>query len=529
MAQDQKDTRVVLKGEAGRKKLLEGAHALYETVGATYGPKGQNVLCEKTFGRPLPTRDGVTVARETYFKDRSKNMGSQLVLEAAETTNRIAGDGTSATVVAAYYLMKYGSQLISAGMNPMEVKQLFIKDSETVLEKLASLSKPVKKNQLQEVATVSSGDPLLGQLISEAVEYVGKDGGIMTEKAPVSDVEREYMDGYYIQQGFQAVQTGRKELNDPFVLVVEKRLTSAAEVSDLLTKTLQTMEFKPESGIPRFLVIGNIEEAAYFSLVNLINQGKVDCVIVKTPPQFGEMSREVLADIAIYASCKVITESTNIQQSFAQKWPDGKMHSAFIGHVNRVVTNHNETTVFADNSTEDVKVRIQEIKDRLESEISDNIAEKLRQRISMLEGKIAIFRIGGATDSEKEEKEFRIEDSINATRAAQRHGIVPGGATTIVELSKCDISSAYSNALQSVFKKLLRNANLPVDLKLQELMNAPYGQGFNLREDDGLVDMTKAGILDPTLVISETIKNATSVAHIALTTGIVLTFEDRQE
>lgn len=527
MAQDQRDTRIVLKGEAARKKILEGAYAVWQTVGTTYGPKGQNVLAEKVYGRPLPTRDGVTVARETYFKDRAKNMGAQLVLEASETTNRIAGDGTSATVGLSYYLMKYGTQLIASGVNPMEVKNILIRDAEILLDKLDKLAKPVKKHQLREVATVSSGDALLGQLIAEAIEYVGKDGGIMTEKSPVNDVEREYMDGYFMQQGFQALQTGRKELHDPLVLILDKRLTAAAEIADLLTKTLQTIGFKPEDGIPRFVIIGNVEESAYFSLIDLINKGKIDCIIVKTPPQFGEMSREVLADIAAYCNCQVISESVNIQQSFAHNGANGK-RSPYIGTLNRIVASHNETTMFADNTTEAVTVRVQEIKDRLEGEISDAIAEKLRQRISMLEGKIAIFRIGGATDSEKEEKEFRIEDSINATRAAERHGVVSGGATTLVELSKEDISDTYRKALRAVFGKLLRNAALPVDVKLNELIIADYGMGFNLRGDGELVNLIKEGILDPKLVISEIIKNATSVAHIALTTGVLLIFEDRE-
>lgn len=519
MAQDTRDTRIVLKGDHARKKLLEGAKAVWETVGTTYGPKGQNVLAEKVFGRPLPTRDGVTVARETYFKDRAKNMGSQLVLEAAEVSNRVAGDGTTATTGLAYYLMKYGTQLIASGVNPMEVKRILIQDSEILLEKLDTLAKPVKKSQLREIATVSSGDPLLGQLIAEAVEYVGKDGGIMTEKSPVADVEREYMDGYFVQQGFQALQTGRKELNDAFVLVIEKRVTAAAEIADLLTKSLQAVEFKPEMGIPRLVVIGNVEEAAYFSLVNLINQGKIDCIIVKSPPQFGEMNREVLGDIAVYTGCEVISDVTNTSNA---------LKSYHVGRVNRIVSSHNETTLFVDNDTEVVKSRVQLIKERLEGESSDAIAEKLRQRISMLEGKIAIFRIGGATDSEKEEKEFRIEDSINATRAAERHGVVPGGATTLVELSREGISDTYRKALRSVFGKLLRNAELPVDVKLNELLASKYGMGFNLRGDGELVDLIAEGILDPKLVVSEIIKNATSVAHIALTTGVVLVFEDKE-
>lgn len=531
MSQEVKDHRIMTKGSAARRELIKGARFMYDSVTTTFGPKGQNVLVEKPFGRPLPTRDGVTVARETYSKIRSENMGAQLLLEASENTNRIAGDGTTATVALAYHLLKNGEQLITAGVNPMEVKDLFINDSDTILEELNKIAKPVKKAQLKEVATVSSGDPLLGQLIAEAVDYVGENGGIMTEKAPVEEVEREYVDGYYLQQGFSALPTGKKELVDPLVLVLEKRITSSADIAELLTKSLQAKDFDPQSGgIPRFLIIGNIEEAAYFQIVNLINSGKLDAVVIKTPPQFGEMGRELLADIAIYANCKVFTEADNLNNfviNDPQKYEPAS--SPFVGSISKVVATHSESTIFADNSTEGVEMRVQELKDRLENEVSDNVAEKIRDRIAKLEGKIALFRIGGATDSEKEEKEFRVEDSINATRAAQRHGVVPGGASTLLWLSKCNISQPYSQALQSVFKKLLRNAALPAQVKLQEALQAPHGYGFNLRESDDLVDLVKAGVLDPKLVVSEVIKNATSVAHIALTTGVLLNFEDRPE
>ena len=336
------------------------------------------------------------------------------------------------------------------------------------------------------------------------------------------------MDGYYLQHGFQALQAGKKELNDPIVLVIDRRISSAAEISDILTKSLQVLEFNPQSGqIPRFLLVGNIEEAAYFSVVNLINQGKIDCVIVKSPPQFGEMGKEVLDDIAKYAGCQVITDSTNLK-AFSTSGAKGKLHSPYIGSVNRVVANKSETTLFADNTTETVRTRVQEIKDRLVDEISDNIAEKLRQRIAMLEGKIALFRIGGTTDSEKEEVEFRVEDSINATRAAQKFGVVPGGAATLIELSKCEISPAYRKALCAVFKRLLRNAALPAEVKLAEILEAEYGYGYNLREGGELVDLVTVGILDPKQVVEEVIKNATSVAHIALTTGVCIVFEDKE-
>lgn len=531
MAQDIKDHRIIIKGEKARKELEQGARFIYEPVMTSFGPKGRNVLIEKPFGRPLPTRDGVTIAREVYSKDRSKNMGAQLLLEASETTNRVAGDGTTATIGLTYHLVKNGMQLIASGKNPMEVKDILIQDSEILLDRLEKLAKPVKKYQLKQVATVSSGDPLLGELIAGAVEYVGKNGGIMTERASLPDVEREYMDGYYLQSGFQAIPTGKKEMNDPIVLVCEKRITAAAEIADLLTKTLTVLKHSAQDGqIPRFLIIGNIEDTAYFNLIDLINKGKIDCIIVKTPPQFGEMGREVLADIATYAQCKVITESVNIQRSFAQKFgASGKLQSPYIGTINRVVANHNETTLFSDYNGEDLQIRIQTLKDQLESEPSDHVAEKIRQRIGMLEGKIAMFRIGGATDSEKEEKEFRIEDSINATRAAERYGVVPGGAITLLELSKCNISQTYKQALRSVFERLLKNAALPSELKLDEALKAPYGQGFNLRESNELVDMVKAGILDPVLVVKEVVRNATAQAHLILTMGNLVIFEDSEK
>lgn len=530
MAQEQKDHRLKISGDKARDELLKGAKFMYDSVTTTFGPKGQNVLVEKAFGRPLPTRDGVTVARETYTKVRSENMGVNLLLEASETTNHNAGDGTTATVALAYHLIKNGQQLIASGVNPMEVKEILIKDSEILLEQLDRLSTPVKKSQLKEVATVSSGDPLLGELISGAINHVGENGGIMTEKSPIAEVEREYVDGYYLQQGFTALPMGKVELLDPYVLVIEKRITSGADIAELMSKTLQAKQHDPNT-IPKFLLIGNIEEAAFVNVVNLINQQKVNAVVIKTPPQFGEMGRELLADIAIYANCKVFTEGDNFKNFSTEiATPQGKqLHSQFIGSINKVVATHTESTIFADKDSEAVKVRIQEIKDRLDSEVADAISERLRDRIAKLEGKIALFRIGGATDSEKEELEFRVEDSINATRAAQRHGVVPGGGITLLELSKTKVSNTYANALQSVFKKLLRNAALPAEVKLQEALNAPYGYGFNLRKDDKLVDLVKEGVLDPKLVVQEVIKNATSVAHIALTTGTILTFQDREE
>lgn len=517
MAQSVKDHRFILSEDEARSKLLEGAKAVYETVSTTYGPRGRNVLIEKPFGRPVLTRDGVTVARDTYFKERAKNMGAQLLIEASETTNRIAGDGTSATVVLGYNLMKQGVQKIASGIHPMEIKETLQNDSQTLLDELDKLKKPTKKGQLEQVATVSSGDPILGKLIAEAVEYVGSDGGILTEKAFTPEVEREYVDGYYLQSGFEALQTGKKELVSPMVIVSSRRLSSAQDAAELVNKAAIAAKIQ-QGDIPRFLLIGNFEEAAYMTILTAVNQGAIDAVIIKTPPQFGAMSTHVLDDIAIYAGCKPITDGTNLQD----------FDATYLGSVDKVVANKTEATLFSQ-PREEVEYRVNELREQMDIETSDPIIEKLRDRIAKLEGKIALFRIGGVTETEKEELEFRVEDGIQATRAAFSDGVVPGGGVTLLTLSKLDISDMFKNSLKDTFKKLLVNANLPAELKLDEALNAKPTQGFNLRKGSELVDLVDEGILDPALVTEQTIKNAASAVAGALTVGASLIFEDKTE
>lgn len=519
MAQDKKDTRIIIKGDDARAKLLEGARLVYETVSTTYGPKGRNVLAEKPFGRPVLTRDGVTVARETYFEDRAANMGAQQILEAAETTNRLAGDGTSATAILAYELMKGGAQAIAAGVHPMQIKQQLIDDSIILLEQLDSLSKPVKKGQLEQVATVSAGDPNLGKMIAEAIEKVGVDGGITAEKAPIQDIEREYVEGYYLQTGFMALQLGKKEMTSPSVIVSSKRLTSPVDGLELLNGVAKAQQLQPGQ-IPRVLFVGNIEDGAYNMIVDNINRGTIDAIVIKTPPQFGEMGKQLLEDIAIYCGCSPLTDSMSIK-NFGTK---------YIGSVDRVVANRNESTLYGSNTGETIQDRVAEIKSQLEVEVSDTIAERLQDRIAKLQGKIALFRIGGTTETEKEETEFRIEDAIQATRAAAEHGIVAGGGATLLRLSVvANLSATYRNALHNVFKKLLTNADIPAEVGLEQALRSAVGSAFNLREDGELVNMVEAGILDPTLVVQEVIKNATVVAANALTTDVLLVFADKEE
>lgn len=515
---DKKDGRIIIKGEAARKALLEGAEFAYNAVTPTYGAKGTNVMIEKPFGRPLTTRDGVSVARDTYTSERATNMGTQRVLEAAETTNRIAGDGTTATVALTYNLLHRGALAIAAGIHPMEIKRQFIEDSYKVLEKLDELKKDVKEEQLNEVAAISSGDPLLGTLIAEAIVRVGADGGIITEKAPLDDIEREFVDGYYLQNGFQALQVGKKEIADPFVIVSIRRLSSAADIIDILTNIAKIKGLQP-GNIPRVLFIGNIEDAAYNTIVENINRGTIDAIVLKTPPMFGEMGKQLLEDVAIYANCRPFTESAGIRN----------FDTSYIGNINKIVASKTESTLFADNSTEAIITRVQEIRDQIKTETVDAISEKLKDRVAKLEGKIALFRIGGVTDSVKEEVEFRVEDAIHATRAAYTGGIVAGGGVTLLELSKLDISSYYCQALRDTFMRLIENAGMPPEVKLEQALKVEPGFGFDLKHtDELLIDMIKNGIIDPALVVREIIKNATASATDMLTTETLIIFEDKK-
>lgn len=525
---EKKQGKILVPEEEARKGLLEGAKAVYDAVATTYGPKGKNVLLEKGFGRPLLTRDGVTVAKDVYFSDRLKNMGAQTIIEAAEATNRIAGDGTSATSVLSYNLFDEGVRSINSGTHPMEVRDSLTRDSFTILERLEQLSSPVRDDQLEEVATVSVGDPLIGKLIAEALLYVGREGGIVTEKAPIAEVEREYIDGYFIQSGFTALQGGRREVENPWVVVSSKPINSVSAVTQLITKVYIANGINDEASLksyiqkigklPTFAFIGEFNEAAYIHVVNLVNANKIDAVVIKTPPQFGGMSKHLLEDIAIYVGCKPVTETTALDL----------VDASFVGTVDKLVTNKSETTLFADSETESISDRTKLLREQIDSEPVDALSEKLRDRLAKLEGKICIFKIGAPTETEKEELEFRIEDAINSTRNAYNEGIVPGGGVTLLELSRLDISSTYKKALHNSFKRLLENAGFETEVKLREALNAEYGLGYNLRKSDELVGVIESGIIDPVTVLREVIKNSTSAIGGALTIGSVLVFEDKE-
>lgn len=527
MSQPVKDDKQIIFEDEARAAVLEGARIMYDTVTLTYGPKGKNVLIEKIYGRPTLTRDGVTVAREVYSKERGINMGMQLLEEASQTTNRIAGDGTTATVAVAYNLLKLAMKKIGNGDDPMVVRQQILDDSYKVLDNLKTISKDVVAGQLQQVATVSSGDANLGQLIAEAVEEVGADGGLITEKAPITGVDRKYVNGYFLQQGFTAIASGKKDLDNPYVVITSKLLGSGVDVVELLNKVF-TMAYTEQGIAPgqplpqpvRIAFFGEIEGDAYNTIVANIQKGVFDGAIVKTPPM-GEISVQYLEDLAVYTGGKSLAQGENLS-SFDE---------TYVGRADKVTATMTETTVFGGHGAqEDIDNRLQEIKDRLKTEEIDAIAEKLRDRLAKLEGKIAVFRIGGATDTERDEKEFRIEDAIQATKAAANYGVVPGGGATLIALANTEgISDLTKQALEETFKRLVENAGLSGDVELDKMSNAKPGVGYNLRKGSELVDVVAEGILDPTLVVEQTIENAASTAGNAATVGAIITFTDKKE
>ena len=514
MSQAANDHKILTYDKKAREALLTGATKMYKAVTKTYGPKGENVILEKVYGQPIVTRDGVTVAREVYSKVRDENAAMRLMREAADATNTVAGDGTTATIALTYHLLR---RALEQGTNFMQVRDQFKADAELLQTTLDKITKDVKKGQLTQVATVSCGDKALGQLIAEAVEQVGADGGIVTERAHVADVEREYVEGYFVQKGFTAITAGKRELVSPVIIAVNNKISNNADILGLLQKLATILQINPKNGEKlKFVIFGNVEGEAYQTLVANVIRGTIDAVAVPTP-EGGDLGTQYLEDIATYTGGKVIT--------------DGNFDMSFLGSADKVVCSQYQCSVFGGKfKEEDYKKRLLDLKDRLEAEEFDNVAEKLRDRLSKLSGKVAIFRIGGATESEKEEKEFRVEDAIQASRAAYSTGVVPGGGTTLVRLAQTEgLSPMFKGALEDTFKKLLQNADLPAEVKLNELLQTKAPMGYNLRKGDELVNLEDEGILDPSLVVGEVIRNAASIAGNLVTAGAIVVFEDAPE
>jgi chaperonin GroEL len=515
-------------GEEARKALERGVNSLADTVKITLGPKGRNVVLDKKFGTPLITNDGVTIAKEIELEDPFENMGAQLVKEVSTKTNDVAGDGTTTAVVLAQAIIKEGLKNLAAGANPMILKKGISTAVDAAVKSLKKLSKPVdSKNDISHVASVSSGEEEIGKLISDAMEKVGKDGVITVEESKTMKTELNVVEGMQFDRGYASaymVTNPEKmtvEFDDAHLLITDKKISSVQEILPLLNQVL-------ERGIKLVIIAEEIEGEALATLIVNKLRGALNCVAVKAPG-FGDRRKAMLEDIAILTGGQVISSDLGIELK--------DVDVSMLGRAKQVkVDKENTTIVEGYGSADDIKERINAIKAQIEETTSDYDKEKLQERLAKLSGGVAVINVGAATEVEMKEKKLRIEDALNATRAAVEEGIVPGGGVALLSTIK-DIEKVVASlegdektgaaivlrAVEEPIRQIAVNAGFDgaiVVNKILENKNSTFG--FDALKNE-YKDLVEAGIVDPTKVVRSALQNAASVASVLLTTESVVT------
>lgn len=516
MNQEPKDrTREVTFDETAHKDLHSGIEIMRKAVGSTYGPGGRNVLIKKKYVHPVLTRDGVTVARDiagygNKLPNQIAGEAAKLVYQASEKTNKTAGDGTTATVVLLAELYKAGYKQITAGEDAMVVKRKLDQNRDAIVKFIESKSVKATKEKLNQVAYISSGDEALGNMISDLVWDVTADGSISIEYQNAPFVEVEKVTGYLFNNGFRHLAVNEVELQEPLVFVSQKRLATRGDIIPLL-------EAVPKGR--QFVIVGDVSGGALETLVWAIQNQKADGLSIQ-PPAFGADGHEYFEDIATYTGARLILES----DSFKDITPANV--SEYVGQVKKANIGRDKATLFGDNATGDaIAERLKTIKEELKgNNVSPSLKEKLEGRYAKLAGKVSIIKVGAATEVEREELFFRVEDAVEACKSALSSGIVAGGATTVLFASKLkELEPFVQEALQQPFRLLMSNAALDAGLKLEKTLEAGYGKGFNLRDmTDEPIDLLDAGIVDATKVALEVVKNSFSAAGALLTTGAVI-------
>lgn len=535
MQQEPKDRiKKVEFDQEAHTKLAKGVEIMRKAVGSTYGPGGRNVLIQKKYVHPVLTRDGVTVARDiaghgNKIKESVAGEAAKLIYQASEKTNKTAGDGTTATVVLLADLYKAGYRRIVAGEDPMHVKRLLDTNRDIVLSFIKSQSIKCTEKMLKQVAYISSGDKELGAMVSDLVWDVGADGSITITYHNAPYVEVEKVTGYLFDQGFRNLSM-EVEFEAPKVFVTQKRMATKTDMIPIL-------EAMSNAGnIQQFVIIGDVAGQALETLIWAIQNQQADGIVIP-PPAFGADGHDYFEDIATYTGAHLILEGDDFKS----------VTQADFGNVKRARISNERAILFGDNETGDaISERIKQIQDQLKkSSVTPSLKEQLEQRYAKLAGKISIIKVGAATDVEREELFFRVEDAVEACKSALSSGVVAGGATTLlfassirelVETTKgvydpqpTEISlleQFVREALQGPFRLLMSNAGEDGGFRLNQVLNAGYGQGFNLRDmSEEPVDLLKVGIIDATKVVLQVVKNAFSVAGALLTTGTVITEE----
>jgi len=515
-----------------RKKILSGIEQLAAAVKVTLGPKGRNVVIDKKFGSPTITKDGVTVAKEIDLEDPFENMGAQMVKEVAEKTSDIAGDGTTTATILAEAIYRQGLKNVTAGANPMALKRGIEKAVEKVFEELKKLSKPIKdKKEVAQVGAIAANcDTAIGDLIAEAMEKVGKDGVITVEEAKSTATTLEVVEGMQFDQGYLSpyfvTDAERMEvvLEDPYILIHEKKISSLKDLLPLLEKIART-------GRPLLIIAEEVEGEALATLVvNKIRGTLLTCAV--KAPGYGDRRKAMLEDIAVLTGGKAITEDLGIKLE--------NVDIDDLGRAKRVkVDKENTTIVEGAGKTQAVNGRIAQIKKQIEETDSDYDKEKLQERLAKLAGGVAVINVGAATETEMKEKKARVEDALHATRAAVEEGIIPGGGVgflrSLPALEKLKLEGdeaigvdIVKHALEAPIRQLAENAGLEGSVVLQRVKEEKTNVGYDVAQD-AYVDMIQAGVIDPTKVVRSALQNAASIAALLLTTEALIADKPEKE
>lgn len=522
----------VFYDDDARRRVLEGAKILYDAVKTTMGPKGRNVVIGKSYGSPTVTHDGVTVAKDIDIADVDDEtlgykVGAELIKQAANKMNDVAGDGTTTVTVLTFHILNEANKLIAAGHNPMQLRKGLEAAAHDVIKKLGGMSEEIKskKSRVAEVATISAGDAEIGSLIADVIEKVGKDGVVTVEEGQGLSLESEVVEGFTMDRGFvspyMVTDTERMEAvyDKPAILITDKKISSVQEFLPVLEKCAQ-------AGKKDLVIIAeDVEGEALATLVLNKLKGVFNTVAVKAP-SFGDKRKDRLQDIA------VLTGGTVISEEQGTDFEGVELND--LGNARKIIVTKDETTIIEGaGHVAEVKDRISQITAQIANATSEYDREDLEKRRASLEGKVAVIKVGGATETEIEEKKYRVDDAVAATKAALDEGIVPGGGVTLINLaghvkvaghdSTAAGATLLQNALEQPFRILLTNAGLNADEWLPQVKAGKPGQGIDVNNPTKLIDLKTAGVIDPVRVTREAIQNAVSIAGTSMTMGALVT------
>jgi chaperonin GroEL len=527
--------KIIPENEA-RRRVLEGAEELYNAVRVTMGPKGRNVVIGKSYGGPTVTHDGVTVAKAVEIaqtkddESLGRGVGAELVKQAASKTGDEVGDGTTTATVLTYHILAEANRMIEAGHNPMDLKKGLDQAASEVVSKIDALAEKIAgdKAKIAQVATISAGDAEIGELIADVIEAVGEEGSVTVEQSQTLGLEKEVVEGFKVDRGYvspyMVTDTARMEAvyDKPAILLTDKKISSIQDILPVLEKIAQ-------AGKKELVIIAeDVEGEALATLILNRLKGVFNALAIKAP-SYGDRRKAIMEDIAILTGATVISDDQGT--TFENATLD------MLGSARKIIATKDDATIIeGGGQSKEVEQRIVQIKAQADNATSEFEKEQLEERLAALAGKVAVIKVGGATETEIEEKKYRVDDAVAATKAAVAEGIVPGGGVTLVDLSKdIDIQATkvgtsadagkliLKNALVYPFMQLMRNAGFNAEAKLAKVLeSATPGQGFNVNDADSLVDLKTDGVIDPAKVTREAVQNAVSIAGTAMTMGTLI-------